>query len=173
MEGHLLFRPMPEVVPFTPRNRTHTGGFVSSDALLTVRTQQPIELIDLTEEVRSFARRSGLRAGFVGVQVLHTTAALFMNENEPLLRGDLVELLERLAPRAQTYEHDDFSRRRDLEPDERENGHSHAKALLLRASETLHVVDGAPRLGRYQHLFLAELDGPREREVSLLALGTK
>ena len=107
------------------------------------------------------------------MQVLHTTAALFLNEDEPLLKGDLVGLLERLAPRRADYAHDDFSRRRDLEPEERANGHAHAKALLLRASETIHVVDAAPRLGRYQRLFLAELDGPRGRDVSMVALGAR
>jgi secondary thiamine-phosphate synthase enzyme len=173
MEGHMLWTEMAEAARFTSRRRARTGDFASADALLTIRSQKPVELIDLTEELRAFTRGSGLRAGFVGVQVLHTTAALFLNENEPLLRDDLVDLLERLAPRANGYQHDDFSRRRDLEPDERENGHSHAKALLLRASETLHVVDGSPRLGRFQRLFLAELDGPREREISLLALGAR
>jgi thiamine phosphate synthase YjbQ (UPF0047 family) len=57
-------------------------------------------------------------------------------------------------------------------PGERPNGHSHAKALLLRTSETLHVVGGRLQLGRWQRLLLLELDGPRERELSLLALGT-
>ena len=141
--------------------------------LLRRRSQAPVELIDLTEEVWSFTRRSGLREGWIGVQVLHTTAALAFNENEPLLREDLRALLERLAPRGAGYEHDDFSRRSDLEEEERPNGHSHAKALLLRASETVHVVGGAPRLGRYQRLFLVELDGPRKREVSLMALGMR
>jgi secondary thiamine-phosphate synthase enzyme len=173
MEGHVLLTPLPEVARLTPRRRARTGGVVSSDRLLRIRSRRPVDLIDLTEELTAFTRRSGVGVGFVGIQVLHTTAALFLNENEPLLHGDLVELLERLAPCARVYQHDDFSRRAELEPDERVNGHSHAKALLLRASETLHVVGGAPRLGRFQRVFLAELDGPRERDVSLLAFGAR
>jgi thiamine phosphate synthase YjbQ (UPF0047 family) len=45
--------------------------------------------------------------------------------------------------------------------------------LLLRASETLNVAAGRLQLGRYQRVLLLEIDGPREREVSLLAMGEK
>jgi len=174
MEGHvLLSTPLREVHRIEGHRRLRSGGWMAESTLLRRRTQAPVELIDLTDELRAFVGRSGLREGWVGVQVLHTTAALALNENEPLLQEDLRALLERLAPRGAGYEHDDFSRRRDLEEEERPNGHAHAKALLLRASETVHVVGGTPRLGRYQRLFLVELDGPREREVSLMALGAR
>jgi thiamine phosphate synthase YjbQ (UPF0047 family) len=33
------------------------------------------------------------------------------------------------------------------------------------------VVDGNLMLGRWQRVFLAELDGPRSREISVLLLG--
>ena len=36
---------------------------------------------------------------------------------------------------------------------------------------SLNVADGRLQLGRWQRVFLVELDGPRNREVSLLALG--
>jgi secondary thiamine-phosphate synthase enzyme len=175
MEGHVLLPTTgaDEAGRLKRRLRPRRDGWVATDTLLHVRSQVPVQLIDLTDALTDFAHRSHLRTGWVSVQVLHTTAALFLNEDEPLLKGDLVGLLERLAPRRSDYAHDDFSRRRDLEPEERANGHAHAKALLLRASETIHVVDGAPRLGRYQRLFLAELDGPRERDVSMVALGAR
>jgi len=35
----------------------------------------------------------------------------------------------------------------------------------------LNVVDGVLQLGRWQRVFLVELDGPRTRDVSLLLLG--
>jgi secondary thiamine-phosphate synthase enzyme len=174
MEGHvLLSTPQTEVRRVVPHRRRRESGWMARSELLRRRSQAPMELIDLTHELSAFAHRSGLREGWIGVQVLHTTAALALNENEPLLREDLLALLERLAPRGAGYEHDDLSRRRDLEEEERPNGHSHAKALMLRASETVHVVGGEPRLGRYQRLFLVELDGPRERDVSLMALGSR
>ena len=60
-----------------------------------------------------------------------------------------------------------------MPPDERPNGHAHAKALLLRTAETVNVAAGRLQLGTWQRVLLVELDGPREREVSLLALGER
>jgi hypothetical protein len=38
-------------------------------------------------------------------------------------------------------------------------------------SACLNVVDGRLLLGRWQRVFLVELDGPRERVLSLMVLG--
>jgi thiamine phosphate synthase YjbQ (UPF0047 family) len=43
--------------------------------------------------------------------------------------------------------------------------------LLLGPSACLNVVEGRVLLGRWQRVFMAELDGPRVREVSVLILG--
>jgi secondary thiamine-phosphate synthase enzyme len=139
-----------------------------------VRSEAPVAVVDLTARVERFVARAGLRAGWVNVQTLHTTTGVCVNEHEPLLIEDLLALLERLAPRAAvTYAHDELHRRPDAPPDERANGHAHAKALLLRTAETVNVADGRLQLGRWQRVLLVELDGPREREVSLLAMGEK
>ena len=54
---------------------------------------------------------------------------------------------------------------------ERANGHAHCRALLLPSSVCLNVASGRLLLGKWQRVFLVELDGPREREVSALLLG--
>jgi secondary thiamine-phosphate synthase enzyme len=137
-----------------------------------VRTRGGIEFVDLTPWVAAAVDRSGLRDGIVNVQSRHTTAAIVVNEAEPLLLEDLRETLERFAPRQAAYRHDDFSVRTvNLEPDEPQNGHSHCKALLLRASESINLVQGRLDLGRWQRVFLVELDGARVRSVSLTIVG--
>jgi secondary thiamine-phosphate synthase enzyme len=144
----------------------------ASSRTLRVRTTACLEFVDVTEAVHELVAASGVRHGIVNVQVRHTTAAICVNESEPLLLEDLRATLERCAPRGVAYRHDDFEVRTvNLEPGEPPNGHSHCKALFLRASETLNVVDGRLQLGRWQRVFLLELDGGRERSVSLLALG--
>ena len=130
-------------------------------------------VVDMTARVEDFLRSARLEAGWVNVQTRHTTTGICVNENEPLLRDDLLALLERLAPRETAYAHDELHRRVGAPPDERPNGHAHAKALLLRTSETLNVARGRLQLGRWQRVLLLELDGPREREVSLLAMGER
>lgn len=139
-----------------------------------VRSDAAVAVVDLTARVERFMARAGLVSGWVNVQTRHTTTGVCVNENEPLLLGDLLALLERLAPRgAVAYAHDELHRRPDVPPDERPNGHAHAKALLLRTAETLNVAGGRLQLGRWQRVLLLDLDGPREREVSLLGMGER
>jgi len=138
-----------------------------------IRTTEAVGIVDLTARVEAFLRSARLEAGWVNVQTRHTTTGICVNENEPLLLTDILALLERLAPRDARYAHDELHLRPGLPPDERPNGHAHAKALLLRTAETVNVAAGRLQLGTWQRVLLVELDGPREREVSLLALGER
>jgi len=141
-------------------------------ARISLHTSECLQFLDLTPLVRDEVRRSGVRSGFVNVQSLHTTTAILVNENEPLLISDMKKMLEQAAPRRRAYRHDDYSIRTvNLAPGESPNGHSHCKAILLGASETLNIVDGSLELGRWQSIFLVELDRPRPRTVSLMILG--
>jgi secondary thiamine-phosphate synthase enzyme len=112
-----------------------------------------------------------VRHGWVNIQTQHTTTAIIVNENEPLLHQDLKRMLERLAPRTGDYEHNDFSRRVDIPPDEPANGHSHCKALFLPMSVCVNVADGLLQLGRWQRIFLIELDESRDRNISVIVMG--
>lgn len=141
-------------------------------ARIRITTERPMEFIDLTDRIESLAARAGIHAGLVNIQSLHTTMAIVVNEHEPLLLADFGALLSRAAPRDAAYRHDDMSVRTvNLAPDERPNGHAHCHALLLGSSVSLNFADGQLQLGRWQRVFLVELDGPRVREVSVLILG--
>jgi secondary thiamine-phosphate synthase enzyme len=140
---------------------------------VSVHTAEPVGVTDLTARVESFLEKVRLEAGWVNVQTRHTTTGICVNENEPLLVSDFLAFLERLAPRGAAYAHDQLHLRPGVDPNEPRNGHAHAKALLLRTAETLNVAHGRLQLGRWQRVLLVELDGPREREVSLLAMGER
>jgi secondary thiamine-phosphate synthase enzyme len=139
---------------------------------MAVSTGAALEFVDVTPLVVEAVRRCGVVEGLVAIQSLHTTAAVIVNEGEPLLLEDLRATLERAAPRRLAYLHDEMDLRAGVPEDEPANGHAHCKALFLRASETLAVADGAPRLGRWQRVFLVELDGPRTRLLSITVLGS-
>ncbi len=141
-----------------------------SDAV-TLRTQARRQFIDLTELVAERVRRSGIRDGLVLVQSHHTTAAVVVNENEPLLLGDFERLFDRLCPADAPYDHDDMARRIDAAEEERPNGASHCRCVLLGVSQALHVSGGVLQVGRWQRLLLVELDGPRSRTLSVVVLG--
>jgi secondary thiamine-phosphate synthase enzyme len=137
-----------------------------------ILSEERTQFIDLTEWVGRCLRQARIGHGIAVVRVLHTTAAIVINENEPLLLGDLKAMLERLAPEGEAYAHDDPLRRRvNVEPEERRNGHAHARALLLGESKQISVLEGALELGRWQSIFLVELDGPRRRTISVTVMG--
>lgn len=141
--------------------------------LVHLRTDEPLQFIDITELVAERVRRSGVGEGMVTVQSRHTTAAVVVNENEPRLLEDLEDLLERWAPAAAPYRHNDLEARPQAPAHERPNGHAHARALLLGASVCLSVASGRTLLGDWQRVFLVELDGPRPRTVSIQVLGVR
>jgi secondary thiamine-phosphate synthase enzyme len=140
---------------------------------LFLETTEPIQLIDITNDVAGMVRDSGVADGTVSILSRHTTAAIRIQEAEPLLQQDLLKFLQRLAPATDRYEHNDFEiRTAHMHPDESPNGHSHCLQFLLGSSETVPVMDGELVLGQWQRIFLVELDGPRpEREVVIQAVG--
>jgi secondary thiamine-phosphate synthase enzyme len=140
---------------------------------MVVATSEPIQFVDITDEVSDSVRASGVRDGIVTIVSRHTTAAVRIQEAEPLLLEDLLGFLRRLAPSNVHYQHNDFRiRTHHMHDDESPNGHSHCLQFLLGTSESLPVVDGALALGEWQRIFLVELDGPRaKREVLIQTVG--
>jgi secondary thiamine-phosphate synthase enzyme len=141
-------------------------------ASIHVTTGHPTEFIDLTDRLQRLVAGAGVYFGTVNVQTLHTTTAVIVNEHEPLLLTDFRALLEAAAPAGDRYNHDDTTARTvNMTDAERPNGHAHCRALLLPSSVCLNVVRGRLLLGRWQRVFLVELDGPRNRELSVLVFG--
>lgn len=139
---------------------------------MRVDTSSAPEFIDITDGVGDFVRESQILNGFAVVYSKHTTAAIKINENEPLLLRDMGDFLERMASRNGHYRHNDFSIRTvNVTEDECPNGHAHCQHLLLGTSETIPIIDGLLQFGRWQRLFLIELDMPRSREVLVQILG--
>ncbi len=138
--------------------------------LFELRTDKPLQFIDLTELVAERVRRSGIVNGLVNVQTRHTTTAIVVNENEPGLLEDVTDLLARLAPRDASYRHDDLEHRH-VPPEERPNAHSHLRSVVLAPSATLNLVEGKIQLGPWQRIFLVELDGARKRAISIGVMG--
>lgn len=140
---------------------------------LTYETTCAPEFIDITDGVRAVLRRSGVRDGFVVVFSRHTTAAIRINEAEPLLLQDMEAMLARIAPSGVYYRHNDLAIRTvNLTEDEDLNGHAHCQHLLMGASETIPCADRELLLGLWQRIFLVELDTARPREVIVQIVGT-
>jgi secondary thiamine-phosphate synthase enzyme len=128
---------------------------------------------DVTDLAIDVVRRSGVVQGQVLAATAHTTCAIIVQENEPLLLADLADRLRRFASDTEAYRHNEMDVRviNVCGPDECANGHSHCQHALLGASVTLPVQDGDLVLGRWQRLLLVELDHPRARELSIQVNG--
>jgi secondary thiamine-phosphate synthase enzyme len=162
-QAYVQEAPSPAVA-FAPVMRTLTR-------LLSIQTERHLEFVDLTDHVVELVAEAGVRDGFAVVFSRHTTAGIRINEHEPMLLEDMAQLLERIVP-CGNYRHDDFSVRTvNLTENERINGHSHCRSLLLGASETVPVAAGRLLLGRWQRVFLVELDGPQQREIDVQVMG--
>jgi len=137
---------------------------------LTIETRQGFNLHNITARVQEVITSSGISVGIVAVTSQHTTTAITLNEDEERLRSDIENHFEKLAPAGLPYLHNDIHLR-DCDPDEPENAHSHLVAMLIGSSESIAVRQGRLQLGKWQSLLLAELDGPRERRVSVQIIG--
>jgi secondary thiamine-phosphate synthase enzyme len=129
----------------------------------TVKTQQPTACVDVTAQVAEVVRASGVRSGLCHVMALHATAAIAINENDdPNIGVDLLAALERMVPERPDWLHDRID----------DNATAHIKAAILGPQETVAIEDGRLLLGRWQAIMLVELDGPRERRVSVQVIGS-
>ncbi len=154
------------------QSTVRTGNAQVSSFTLRLTSERAPEFIDITDQVQQCVAKSGLRIGVVVVFSKHTTAAIKINENEPLLIQDLEEFIDRVSPRTGTYRHNDFTVRTvNMTADECPNGHAHCQHLALSTSESIPLIDGQIQLGKWQSIFLVELDRGKEREVIVQIMG--
>lgn len=127
---------------------------------VNVSTRASAEMVDITQAVRDFVRKSRIRTGTCSVFVPHTTAGVTINENaDPDVCRDILHTLDLLIPRRGDYSHSEG------------NSAAHVKAVLTGSSAQVLIVDSQIKLGTWQGIFLCEFDGPRSRQVWLAATG--
>ena len=146
----------------------------SSTTNVTVSAPERYACLDLTDELKSSIKDSGVTDGAVIAFCAHTTCALLINEWEDGALADFRRHLTDLVPHEGIYyQHDDLEvRTQNLNPMERANGHAHVKAMLLSAtSHAIPVVAGEPSLGTWQRLIFLELDEPKERRITFHVFG--
>ena len=130
------------------------------------------ETIDITDQVLEFLRQSKISDGLAIIYSKHTTAAIRINENEPLLLQDMEDFIERISPRTASYRHNDFSIRTvNMTANEYPKGHAHCQHLLFGSSENIPIIEGNLQIGQWQRIFLVELAMPSPRTVLIQIIG--
>lgn len=135
------------------------------------QTSTQIEFIDITQKVEDIIEKSGIREGQVLIFSPHTTSGIVINQNESMLIQDFMRTLYRIVPVSDRYSHDLFELNRATTSDGRSNGHSHCKAILLGASQTVPIEKGKMDLSEKQNIFFVELDGSRKRDYIVQVIG--
>ena len=151
------------------------SGFISKTSTLIINTSAAPEFIDITDRITSILDKTDVSNGTVTIFSRHTTSAIVIQENEPLLLNDMSSLLETLSPKNSRYGHNDFTIRTvNMNPEECPNGHSHCQHLILGSSETVPIANGLLTLGQWQRVFVVELDEskvtPREIVVQVMGI---
>ena len=122
---------------------------------ISVRTGERCEFVSITGEVRRVVREAGVEEGVCLISSTHTTAAVTVNEDyDRDVPRDLAAACAALVGSLDVrFEHAEG------------NSDSHFLTSLFGSAQQLLVRGGELDLGRWQGVFLAEFDGPRQRTV--------
>ena len=124
--------------------------------ILSVKTRERTELIDITSDINQLIQKSGTDQGLCMIYVPHTTAAVTINESaDPSVKSDILMTLNQIIPWEANYRH--------LEG----NSPAHIKSTLVGSSELIAIENRRLILGTWQGIFFCEFDGPRTRKVDV------
>lgn len=126
-----------------------------------VNTSRRVEIQDITREVDDVLKNSGVKDGLLNIYSRHSTSAVVINENETGLVSDFQLALQKLVPEGAGYQHDRIDN----------NADSHIRGFLLGGSQTIPVENSRMMLGTWQSIFFVELDGPRQRKLTVTVMG--
>jgi len=119
----------------------------------TVATHRKRQILDITDSVQSHLPNA---SGIACLNILHTTAALTTADLDPGTDLDMLDAFEAMMPKLH-YRH----------PHNPEHVPDHILSSLIGTALTLPVEQGSLVLGAWQRVILVELDGPRDRELTL------
>lgn len=123
-----------------------------------VHTKKKIERHDVTDQVTRAAAKLEVESGALLVSLPHTTAAVTVGENwDEDVTKDVERALAAWVPGVR-FDHGEG------------NSPAHFLSEAIGVSCLVPLEKGRPALGRWQGIFLIELDGPRERTVRVAAL---
>jgi len=129
--------------------------------VFNLNTYERIEIHDITQEIQLIVGQSSCKIGIVNIYSRHSTSGIVINENEKGLLKDFQDVLEKLVPSNENYNHNRIDN----------NADSHIRSFLIGNTVTIPLYDGKLDLGTWQSIFFVELDGPRRRKVTVTVMG--
>ena len=120
--------------------------------------------VNITNEVESCLRESGIKEGILLVNAMHITASVFINDDESGLHHDYEKWLEKLAP------HEPIAQYHHNRTGE-DNGDAHLKRQVMGREVVVAVTEGRLDFGTWERIFYGEFDGRRKKRVLVKIIG--
>lgn len=131
--------------------------------VLTFNTSNRRDYLNITAQVESALKESGVVEGLCLVNAMHITASVFINDNEQGLLRDFDDWLEGLAP------HEPLSRYRHNGAED--NGDAHLKRQVMGREVVVAITGGKLDFGPWEQIFYGEFDGRRPKKVLIKIIG--
>jgi len=121
---------------------------------IKVVSRERSEMVEISEQVKTYVRESGVKSGIILLFIPHTTAGITITEYlDPDVMKDILKSVNKLIPFEDNYAHQEG------------NSAAHIKSSLINFSIELIIDEGELVIGGYQGIFFCEFDGPRDRQV--------
>ena len=135
---------------------------------IEIQTRHEVELINITKNVHQLVEASGVKSGTAFILSLHTTTAITVNEGLPDLEMDISNLIQKLVPDDNHYNH---ARYLPSDGQMAVNASSHLRGALLGFQVFFPIENGKLVTGSRQTMYFVELDGPQYRTYVIQILG--
>ena len=132
---------------------------------LTFNLPARLAFENITQQIETIVRESGVREGLVLCNAMHITASVFINDDEPGLHDDYVRWLEALAPFDASPER--YAHNRTGE----DNADAHLKRQGMGREVVVAITAGRLDLGPWEQIFYGEFDGRRPKRVLVKVIG--
>lgn len=129
---------------------------------ITVNTKKEKEILNITSQVEDIVANSSVKDGMALVSAMHITASIFVNDEEPGIKQDLLEWAENVAPDRPDYRHHQTGET---------NGDAHLKSLLFNHEIIVPITGGRLDFGPWQQIFYGEWDGRRNKRIIVKVIG--
>ena len=126
-----------------------------------IETRKKKEIVDITPILTSYIEKKKIKDGILVAQVTHTTCCLTTGEIGEGTDDDLLEIAQKIIP--------DISFRHGHNPS---HAWTHMASSIIGSSLSLIIKNGKLILGTWQSVLLMELDGPRQRKISVAILSS-
>src|SRR5215218_11150167 len=125
---------------------------------LWFNTPTRVAFVNITPQVETCIRDSGIKEGLCLVNPMHISASVFINDDEPGLHHDFDVFLEKLVPHGpiEQYRHNDTGE---------DNADSHIKRQVMGREVVVAVTNGQLDFGPWEQIFYGEFDGMRRKRV--------